>query len=81
MPNFIIQGKEVYINVKELEEKMMNVAPKKVFRNEHSVKISGRLFPIKQPILMITGLLAGEVTMLEAYMILDELGYSIDFHK
>ena len=81
MPKFIIQGQEFHINVKELEEKMMNVKPKEHFENMHSVEIKGKLFPLKQPILVTTGLSTTEITMLEAYMILEKLGYSIDFHR
>jgi len=81
MPKFIIQGQEFHINVKELEEKMLNIKPKKYFKNKHSVEVNGKLFPLKQPILVTTGLLASEVTMLEAYMILEKLGYSINFHR
>jgi len=81
MPKFIIQGQEFHINVKELERKMMNEKPKKHFKNMHLVEIKGKLFPLKQPILVTTGLSTTEITMLEAYMILEKLGYSIDFHR
>lgn len=81
MPKFMINKQEIYINVKELEEKMENVETKRRFRKMHSVEINGKLFPLKQPILAMTGLSAIDITMLEAYLILEKLGYRISFHQ
>jgi len=47
----------------------------------HSVEINGKAFSLKQPILAVTGLSAMKITMLEAYLILEKLGYNINFHK
>ena len=81
MPKFTIQGQEFNITAKELEEKMVKVQPEKHFKKMHSVEINGNLFPLKQPVLVTTGLSAAEITMLEAYIILEKLGYSIEFHE
>lgn len=81
MLKFMIQKQEIYINGKEIEEKMKNVEPMKHFRKIHSVEINGKLFPLKQPILAATGLSAMDITMVDAYLILEKLGYPIKFHQ
>lgn len=81
MPKFMINKQEIHINVKEFEDKMKNVEPKKQFRKMHSVEINGKLFPLKQPLVATTGLSPVDITMLEAYLILEKLGYRINFHE
>lgn len=80
MMKFIINNQEFDIRIKELEEKIKNMTPKKTFKNMHSVEINGRLFPLKEPIVMVTGLSAVDIPMVDAYLILEKLGYPISFH-
>lgn len=80
MAKFIIQQREFDIPVADFEEKMKHVATKKRFQKKHSVEINGKLFPLKQPIAAVTGLALADITMIEAYLILEKLGYHINFH-
>lgn len=77
----MINKQEIHINVKELEDKMRNMETKKQFRKMHSVEINGKLFPLKQPLVVTTGVSPVDITMLEAYLILEKLGYRINFHE
>lgn len=80
MPKFMIQHREFDISVADFEEKMKLVADKKRFPKMHSVEINGKLFSLKQPIAAVTGLPPADITNIEAYLILEKLGYPINFH-
>ena len=81
MPEFIINKREIYIDIKELEEKMKNIEPEECFSKMHSVEINGKVFPLKQPLVAATGLSTLDITMVEAYLIFEKLGYPISFHQ
>jgi len=81
MPKFIIKSQEFDITMDDIEENLRNIEPQKRPRNMYMVKINGKFFPIKQPIIAATGLSLMEVTMLDAYLIMEKLGYRIQFYR
>lgn len=77
-----VLGHEYVISKEELEQKMLDLEPEMPPRPRlHVAKIGGRMFPIKQAILAVTGLTDRMITTLEAYKVLEELGYRIWFSK
>jgi len=69
------------ISVEDLERKAVNLKPDLHFKATYTVEIGGKIFPVKQLLLEMTGLPIGAITTLDAYNVFDKLGYSIKFQR
>lgn len=79
MATFIVCGQEYEITRKELEQRT-NFIPKQTTQKMcHVVEINGKEYPIKQLLVELTGLPEHEIIPLDAYRVLDSLGYEIKF--
>jgi len=81
MPNFTIRGQQFEISVEGLEQKAKEFKPVLVLRATYSVEIRGKVFPIKQLLMEMTGLPMTAITTLDAYKVFEKLGYSIRFQR
>lgn len=81
MAVFTIQGHEFTISMEDIEQKMATLEPALISDTMYTVKISGKVFPLKQPVMEVTGLTAEILTTLDAFSILDSLGYPVKFHR
>jgi hypothetical protein len=74
MAKVVLQGREYYIERADLERKALTLEPLPLTKFTHFIEIGGRIFPIKQ--LLAAGLSVSpeEMTPLEAYRILEQLG-------
>jgi hypothetical protein len=77
MPKFTIQGREFDIDVKDVEKKGINLEPAPITKKTFTIELSGKIFPIRQIVVALTGLPENEIDQLEAYKVLMRLGYYI----
>ncbi|MDR3561357.1 MAG: helix-turn-helix domain-containing protein [Negativicutes bacterium] len=69
------------VSTEDLERKTAELEPVFSFKPTYAVEIGGRVFPIKQLLLEMTGLPPGAITTLDAYEVFRKLGYSIRFQR
>lgn len=81
MPKFTLHGRSFDISVEDLELKMVSLEPAPITRATYTVEAKGKVFPIKQLIMELSCLPAREITTLDAYTILKELGFSIRYRR
>jgi hypothetical protein len=79
LPKFTIRGRTFRIRVQDVETAVTSLQPEPLSRLTPVVKINGKIFPIKQLVAAITGLSVYEVSSLDAYRLLDQLGYFIQY--
>ena len=75
---FIIRGRRYVIDKERVIQAVKGAAPKITdWRSKYCVEISGKHFPIKQPIHNVTGLPYIAFTAMDAYRILRKSGFEI----
>jgi len=79
LPKFSIRGRTYSICVQDVENMVAKLQPQSLSKLTHVVKIHGKFFPIKQLVAAVTGLSVYEFSLLDAYKILDQLGYFIQY--
>jgi len=81
LPEFCIRGISFDISIHNLERTAANMQTLPMNKITHTVEIGGKIFPIRQLLAEITGLSIKEISPLDAYRILEKLGYSIQYHR
>ncbi len=81
MSIFNIRGREFHIRVQDVESMAADLQPQPLAKLTHVVRINGRAFPIRPLVAALTKLPVNEISSLDAYGILDRLGYLIQFCK
>ena len=75
---FTIRGKRFNIERDDIINALKNVEPEPIIgRRKYYVEISGRKYPIKQVIGLVTGLPRIAFTAMDAYRILTKLGFEV----
>lgn len=75
MTQFTLRGKQMDISKKDIENAVKGKTPRTI--KAYYVVISGKQFPIKQPIELAFKLPAIAFTSMDAYRILTKLGFEI----
>jgi len=75
---FTIRGKQFDIERDDVINAVKNVEPEPLTgRRKYYVEISGRRYPIKQVVSLVTGLPPIAFTAMDAYRILTKLGFEV----
>jgi hypothetical protein len=72
---FILSGRKFNITPGEVERKMQGREPEVV--HTHAVKISGKRYPVKQVMSVITGLSKADFNSHQAHQVLRRIGLSV----
>jgi len=81
MAKLKVLGQEYIIGVEDIERTAFCLIPSEINKYSHIVEIHGKKFPISQLISESVGIAESMLIPLDAYRVLDELGYSIEFHN
>lgn len=81
MATFIIQEQDFNISASDVEGTALNLEPQPLTKLTHTVVIEGKVFPVRQLISEVTGLPLDRISALDAYKILDKLGFLIQYRK
>lgn len=75
---FVIRGKVYEVDKRRIAEAVKGITPKGTDgRSRYCVEISGKHYPIKQPIHLVTGMPYIAFTAMDAYRILQKSGFEI----
>lgn len=81
MPIFLLAGHEFDIDRKAIEMKALGLKPEQVPRRNFTVEAGGKVFPIKQLLAKVVNLPPKAFITHEAYKVLTELGYEVEFNR
>lgn len=78
---FVINGQKFKICAKDLKTRATILNPHPIKFPCYIVNINQKIFPLKQPILEITQLQEKLCSTLDAYQVLHNLGFKIEFRR
>lgn len=81
MPIYLLGGHEFNIDKEDVDQHAMHLEPGPLHGRNYLVVVGGKVFPIKQLLASVVNLPSEAFITMEAYKVLTELGYVVEYKR